>query len=120
KNLWTSSYTVFTAGFACILLAGCYWLIEGQSWRRWGVPFQVFGANAIFAFVLSIVLAKAGYLVKFMAAGQPTTLQGYVYQHFFAPLASPRMSSLLFAIAFVILCWLPTAVVYRKKIFLKV
>jgi len=35
-------------------------------------------------------------------------------------LASPRMSSLLFAIFFVVLCWLPAAVLYRKKIFLKV
>jgi len=120
KNLWTSSYTVFTAGFACLLLALCYWLIEVQGWKRWGLPFQVFGANAIFAYVLSIVFAKAGYLVKFTAGGQRTTLQGYVYQHFFAPLASPRMSSLLFAIAFVILCWLPAAVLYRKKIFLKI
>lgn len=120
KNLWTSSYTVFTAGFACVLLALCYWLIEVQDWKRWGLPFQVFGANAIFAFVLSIALAKAGYLVKFTAGGQPETLQGYVYQHFFAPLASPRMSSLLFAIAFVILCWVPSALLYRKKIFLKV
>ena len=120
KNLWTSSYTVFTAGFACLLLALCYWLIEVKGWKRWGLPFQVFGANAIFAYVLSIVFAKAGYLVKFTAGGQRTTLQGYIYQHFFAPLASPRMSSLLFAIFFVILCWLPAAVLYRKKIFLKI
>jgi predicted acyltransferase len=120
KNLWTSSYTVFTAGFACLLLALCYWLIEVQGWKRWGLPFQVFGANAIFAYVLSIILAKAGYLVKFTAGGQPATLQGYLYQHFFASLASPRMSSLLFAIAFVILCWLPAAVLYRKKMFLKI
>ena len=120
KNLWTSSYTVFTAGFACMLLALCYWLIEARGWKRWGLPFQVFGMNAIFAFVLSIVLAKLGNIVKFTAGGQPTTLQGYVYQHFFAPWASPKMSSLLFAIAFVILCWLPTAALYRKKIFLKV
>jgi predicted acyltransferase len=120
KNLWTSSYTVFTAGFACLLLALCYWLIEVRGWRRWGLPFQVFGANAIFSFVLSIVLAKLGYIVKFTAGGAQTTLQGYIYQHVFAPLASPQMSSLLFAIAFVIVCWLPAAVLYRKKIFLKV
>lgn len=120
KNLWTSSYTLFTAGFACLLLAACYWLIEIKGWRRWGVPFQVFGANAIFSFVLSILLAKLGFMVKFTAGGQPTTLQGYAYQHFFVGLGSAKMSSLLFAIAFVILCWLPAAVLYRKKVFLKV
>lgn len=120
KNLWTSSYTIFTAGFACILLAGCYWLVEVKEWKRWSVPFQVFGTNAILAYVLSIILAKIGRYVHFSDGGQPTTLQGYVYQHFFAGLASPQMSSLLFAIVFVIVCWLPTALLYRKKIFLKV
>jgi predicted acyltransferase len=120
KNLWTSSYVLFTAGFASLLLATCYWFVEIRGWKRWSLPFQVFGKNAIFAYVLSIVLAKVGINVKFAAGGNLTSLQGYVYQHFFAPLATPKMSSLLFALTFVAVCWLPTALLYRRKIFLKI
>ena len=32
---WTSSYVVFTAGFACIALATCIWLIDVHQVRRW-------------------------------------------------------------------------------------
>jgi len=120
KNLWTSSFVLFTAGFASVLLAACYWIVEILGWKHWGLPFQVFGKNAIFAYVLSIALAKVGINVKFTAGGNLTSLQGYVYQHLFAPLATPRMSSLLFAVTFVVVCWLPTALLYRRKIFLKI
>ena len=120
KNLWTSSYTVFTAGFACVFLALCYWIIEIKGWKRWSTPFRVFGSNALFAFVLSILLAKAGFLVKFTADGKLITLQRYIYQHWFAPLGTPKLTSLLFALAFVTLCWLPMALLYRRKIFIKI
>ena len=37
KNLWTSSYVLFTAGAALEGLALCYWLIDIRDYRRWGV-----------------------------------------------------------------------------------
>ncbi|HSK19122.1 MAG TPA: heparan-alpha-glucosaminide N-acetyltransferase domain-containing protein, partial [Longimicrobiales bacterium] len=45
KNLWTSSYVIFTAGMACHFLAVCYWLIDVKGYRRWAMPFVVFGVN---------------------------------------------------------------------------
>ncbi len=35
KPLWTSSYVLFTAGAACLLLALCWWLIEMRGWHAW-------------------------------------------------------------------------------------
>ena len=35
KPLWTSSYVLFTAGAACLLLAFCWWLIDMRGWRAW-------------------------------------------------------------------------------------
>jgi len=120
KNLWTSSYAVFTAGFACVLLALCYWLVEIRKWKRWTGPFLVFGSNSIAAFVLSGLVAKSWIVFKFTADGKQTTTGAYVYQHFFAPIGSPQQSSLLFALAFVLMCWLVLAVLYWRKIFIKV
>ena len=34
KPLWTGSYVLFTAGAACLALAGCWWLIEMRGWAR--------------------------------------------------------------------------------------
>ena len=120
KNIWTSSYVIFTAGFACVLLALCYWLIEIKQWKKWALFFVVFGKNAIAGFVFSILLAKMLLIVKLNADGKRVSLWTYLYQHVFAPLASPRFSSLLFALTFVLVCWLAMLVLYRRKIFLKI
>lgn len=121
KNIWTSSYVIFTAGFACVLLALCYWLIEMKQWKAWAWPLVVLGKNAIAAFVFSVLLAKILLIVKFFSPdGKRVSLWTYIYQHLFAPLGSPRFSSLLFALAFVLVCWLAMLVLYRRKIFLKI
>jgi len=120
KNLWTSSYVVFTGGFACILLALCYWLIEVRQWKQWAHPFVVFGKNAIAAFVFSVLLAKILLVWKVTDAGKRTSLWTFLYQHIFAPLGSPRFTSLLFALTFVLICWAAMFVLYRRKIFFKI
>ena len=51
KQLWTSTYVLFTAG-ACLLFLGiCYSLMDVLGWKRWASPFLVFGTNAIFVYV---------------------------------------------------------------------
>jgi predicted acyltransferase len=121
KNLWTSSYVVFTAGFACVLLGACYWLIDVKRLRGWAVPFVVFGTNAIAAFTLSSFVAKCIGIYKVTRLdGTSVSIKGYVYQKFFAPLASPVNASLLFALSYV-LFWLALMwLLYRRKIFIKI
>lgn len=121
KNLWTSSYVVFTAGFACMLLGMCYWAIDVRGVRRWATPFVVFGMNAIAAFAASGFLAKMMGIWKVpVAGGVAISVKGYIYQKFFEPLASPVNASLLFALAYV-LFWLALMwLLYRNKIFMKI
>ena len=35
KNLWTSSFVLFTGGFAMLALAACYWIVDVRAWRSW-------------------------------------------------------------------------------------
>jgi len=117
NNLWTSSYTVFTAGMACHFLAVCYWFIDVKGYRRWAQPFVIFGVNAIAAFFLSGLFAR---LLGMIPAPGGTTLKGFIYNTIFTPLLSPPNASLAFAIAFVLL-WLGIMTVfYRRRIFIKV
>jgi predicted acyltransferase len=44
----------------------------------------------------------------------------WIYLHVFDPIHPPGLASLLYSIAFVLACWAPMFVLYRKKIFLKV
>ena len=120
KPLWTSSYVLFTAGAACLLLALCWWLIEMRSWCAWSRPFLWLGSNAILAYALSTFVAKLGSIIKVPDGSHATELQSWIYNHCFAPLAQPKNASLVFAICYVALWTLVAWGLYRKKIFVKV
>jgi predicted acyltransferase len=116
KKLWASSYVVFTAGLALICLAVCYWIVDVRRHRGWTWPILVFGTNAIAAYIFSETLAIALYGLS--VGGN--TLMGHIYASVFAPLATPANASLLYALSYVMLCWIVMAVLYRKGIFLKI
>ncbi|HET8677262.1 MAG TPA: heparan-alpha-glucosaminide N-acetyltransferase domain-containing protein [Blastocatellia bacterium] len=116
KALWTSSYTVLTAGMALQFLALCYWLIDIKGYRRWTKPFVIFGVNAIAVYVLSSIMATA--LETWHISG--LTIKEFLYNKLFASWASPINASLLWAISYV-LFWLGVmTLLYRRKIFIKV
>ena len=121
KNLWTSSYAVFMAGWAMAVLAGCHWLIDVRGWRRWATPLIIYGRNALAMFVLAGVLGKLLYLIKWTGAdGKGVTLKTFIYQSCFTPLASPVNASLLYALSFVALTFVVAWVMWRRKWFIKV
>ncbi len=121
KNLWTSSYAVFMAGWAMALLAVFHWLIDVRGWSRWAQPWVIYGTNALLMFVSAGVLGRLLYLIKWTGAdGQGITLKGYIYKAVFVPLASPVNASLLFALAFVLLHFVFAWFLWRKKWFVKI
>jgi predicted acyltransferase len=130
KNLWTSSYVLFSAGWALLLLALFYWLIDIRHFNqtkagKWlTFPWLVFGSNAIVAFCVSEFLVINLIWIKLPFElgpnGQPVTAWFWIYHHLFAFNGSTRNTSLAFAIAFVAVCFLPNWLLWRKKIFLKI
>jgi predicted acyltransferase len=122
KKLWTSSYVLFSAGLALVCLAAFYWLLDIRRKRsRWAWPFLVLGMNAIAAYVLSELLAAGLDALRVrLYDGVFLTWHEVVYEYLFAPLAAPANASLLYALAYVLLCWLVMWGLYRKRIFLKI
>jgi len=118
KKLWTSSYVIFTAGLALICLAACYWIVDAKRHRgAWTKLILVFGTNAIAAYFFSEFVAKVIYSIH-LAGGN--SIQETLYQRLFAPFASPANASLLFALVYVAFCWVAMALLYRKRLFLKI
>lgn len=117
KSLWTSSYVLFTAGIACQAFALCYWLIDVQGYKRWSMPFVIFGMNAIAAFWLSGAFARVLSMIE--VGPSDVTLKTFIYQNWFRSWATPINASLFFAIAFV-LFWLGIMwLFYRYRVFIK-
>lgn len=119
KNLWSSSYVVFMAGFAMVVLAACYWIIDMKGLRRWAYPFVAFGSNAITAYVISVLFSEASTNFHVTSGGRRMTWHGYIYTHFFTNLAAPKNASVLYAAFFTFICFLPILLLYRRRIFIK-
>jgi len=115
KNLWTSSYVVFTAGFACVLLAILIWMIDLRDWRGWIKPFVVYGVNPLIAFLGSGAMARLLGIIKIHGR----TLHAWSYRPFKAAF-EPHFASLLWALAFVGIWWAILALLYRRNLILKV
>jgi predicted acyltransferase len=118
KNLWTSSFVLLTAGLALLCLAGCYWILDVKHRRgRWTTFFLVFGMNPIAAYVFAEAISQSLYHFS-TAAG--LSWQEVLYQNGFEPFVSTANASLLYAVCYVLVCWAPMWVLYRKRVFLKI
>jgi len=108
KNIWTSSYVVFTAGIGAVSLATCMWLIDVMQWRRWTFPFVIYGVNPMLAFLGSGLMARliASLWTWETAEGTRTSLQAFVFKSVYASWLPPREASFAYAVSFVALWFL--------------
>ncbi len=119
KNLWSSSFVLWTGGLGLILYALCYGLIEIRNLRRWSKPLEIFGINAIAAYVLHIMFLKLQNLIHISQQGSSVNLRIYITEHLFG-WASLHNASLFYAISYVLFWLFILAILYRYKIFLKI
>lgn len=121
KNIWTSSYVLFTAGMACVSLATIMWIVDVQRYDWWTRPFVIYGMNPILAYVGSQFMARMIYSILTVPYhGKSVPLQTAIYEGGFASWLEPKNASLAFALAVVLLWYGIVYLLYRKKIFLKV
>ena len=120
KQLWTSSYVIFTAGLALLLLAASYELIEVRGLKWLGFPLEVMGLNAIFAFFGSGFVARILIKTHIGTGSGATTTYTWIYEHLFKPWAGDLNGSLLFAIATVCFWWLILYFMYRRSWYFKI
>lgn len=116
KNLWSSSFVLWSGGLAMLFLAAAILLVDLFGWRKGAWPGQVFGANAITTYALSGMLIPVFYGSLF---GRPAL------NTFFMDLATgiglpAELASLLYALLYTGIIFLPAWWLYRKKIFIRV
>jgi predicted acyltransferase len=122
KNLWTSSFVLFTGGFALIFLTLLYWVLEIKKWRGlWTMPFLVFGVNAILGFVADSLVYGPGY--TFTTTGPGGDRMSW-HQAAHAGLQTAGLSvanaSLIYSIGAVLFCWFLLWLFWQKRIFIKI
>jgi predicted acyltransferase len=120
KNLWTSSFVVFMAGWALTVFSMFYWLLDVKGYGRPARPAVIFGMNAIAVYVLSGILGHLMNLITWTRPdGSAVSVKDWVYETLFVPYFSPLNASVLFAAAFVLAMYAAAWTLWKKKIFLR-
>jgi predicted acyltransferase len=121
KSLWTSSYTLFTAGTAAVSLATIIWLVDVHRWAGWARPFVAFGTNPMLAFLGSGLLARMLYsILRVEYDGRPVSPVEATFRTFVAAGLPPRVASLLFALLFVAFFYLVLRAAQKRGIVFRV
>ncbi len=123
KSLWTPSFVFTMAGWASLVFAVFYWLLDAMPqplprarWARVLHPLVVFGMNALFLFVLSGLVAKLLHTVT-LADGR--SLGRHLYHPLLDTGLAPVNASLLHAIAFVLVMYAVAWFMHRQHWFIK-
>jgi predicted acyltransferase len=101
-KIWTTTYGLATAGWACLMFLLFYWFVDVRGHREWTLPFVVIGSNAVFIYMFSSIVPLEQWVGIFThamvgSAGEP----------------------LVRAIVVLVVEWLMLFWMYRNKIFIK-
>ncbi len=117
KKLWTGSFVLLTTGIDCVIIAGLIYITDFLQKRKWGYFFEVFGKNPLFIYLLSEIGA---ILLWFFGVGENyKPLYSWIFENIFSH-AGMYIGSFLFAISFMLVCWLIGYILDKRKIYIRV
>lgn len=116
KKLWTSSFVLHTVGLDCIILSVIIYITQFLNKTGWTYFFEVFGRNPLFIYLLSEL---AAILMYFFKTDEKTSVYNWIYKHTFV-YAGPYIGSLLFALSFMLCCWVVGYILDKRKIYIRV
>jgi predicted acyltransferase len=102
-KIWTTSYGLASAGFACLMFLFFYWVVDVRGSRKWAFPFVVIGMNAV-AIYMSESLIPWSKIVAIFTTRLAGTLGSF--------------TTLFHAVAVLAVEWLVLYWMYKRKIFL--
>jgi len=102
-KIWTTSYGLASAGFACLMFLVFHWLVDVRGYRKLAFPFLVIGMNAV-AIYMSESIIPWSNIVALFTHSLAGTLGSF--------------TPLFHAIAVLTVEWLVLYWMYKRKIFL--
>jgi predicted acyltransferase len=115
KKIWTSSFVLYTVGIDLLILAILIFIIEIKNEKRWTYFFEVFGKNTLALYLLS----EVGFFFFWIFKIDDQPLFVWLNKNVFA-LAGDYLGSLLFAMSWMLICWLVGFWMDKKKFYIKV
>ena len=109
KPIWSTSYAFLMAGISTAAFAAFYWVADMQGKGRWLKPLEIFGMNAVAAYMISRIGANFPKVHYFGVSLHDVCLR----------LASGANASLLYAVVYTMGVYVVIWWMYRRQWFLK-
>ena len=123
----TASYAMFTSGLAAFVFLAFYYVIDVWGYKKWAFPLKVFGANALLAYFMQIIMRiffRALHLEDFFKAEPNATLNQWagifnssVWSAFF--LDKSGYNGMLWGLIWTFCLWLIILYCNKKNIYWK-
>jgi predicted acyltransferase len=117
KKLWTSTFTLLTIGIDLAILAVLLFIIEIKKISKGTGFFLTFGRNPLAIYLLSEILFTVILLIKVKPG---ISFYEWINQVLFQKLFPGSFGTLVFAVSYMLLCWLVAYVLDKRKIYIKI
>ena len=101
---------LLTTGLSALLFAGCIVAAKSAAVRRLFLPFDMFGMNAILAYIVSLLIGLAGMRLGYQTAA---------FEAINGVLHAPYLSSFLYALAVLLVTLALLIPLHRRGIHLR-
>lgn len=116
KNLWSSSFVMYTSGWAYLIFASLIWYCDVLKFRV-GIKFGIiFGSNSIAIYAFSQILVWFFYQASIINGN---SINDIIYGGMVEIGVYAKIASLIWAILYTLFCFIPAYFLYKKKIFIK-
>lgn len=106
KKVWSPSFVLVACGLGTLLLGLLHYIIDEKGWWKHTGIFMVFGTNAIYCYLMSDVITWVYHFTGFRSWAMGV-------------MGTNPWTSLVFAVFSVLMVYLTTLPLYRRKIFIK-
>ncbi len=120
KQLWTSSYVLYTSGLAMVVLGTTFWLADIKRFRKFAPPFLAFGTNPIIAYFGSEIGIVIIGLIKIKTENGPISLYDWLFIQYQVIGLSPLNASLFGALLYTGFWLLVVGIMYRRHVIVKI
>jgi len=117
KKLWTSPFVLLTIGLDLVILGILVYLFELKK-VRWGTEFfLILGRNSLAIYLLSELLLVS---LQTIWAKPGISIYNWVNDVFFQQVFPGAFGTLVFAVAYMMICWFAAYILDKKKIYIKI
>lgn len=115
KKLWTSSFALLTVGLDLILITVIAYISDILKFKKGVGFFLIAGRNPLLIYLMS----ELGVIVLYMIPIRDQSLYNWIYSHIFI-FAGDYFGAFLFAIWWMLTCWMLGYILDKKKIYIKI